>query len=142
MIRALHREVIWSQFIVRPLNNQFGFMAVLEVVAIEHASRNAQADHGLYAIVRGGHAQTDPRAKRKTGHNDGQAGIAAAQKFQRVTCIVHLAAPLVIDACTVTHASEVKAQRGHTQRLQGLSYLEYHLIVHRPAAQWMWMAHN
>src|SRR5579885_13180 len=135
LLEPLLGEFEGGKVVLGSLNDQFGFVAALQGIAVEGASRDAEADHGLHTIIAGGHAQPDPGAEGEAGQDDGQARVAAAQKIQGVAHIVRLAAPLVVCSRAVTHAAKIETKRRNAQRLHGLCHFEDDLVMHRAAIE-------
>src|SRR5437667_4175834 len=116
------------------MNQQFGFMAPLQRIAIKRTGWYAETDHGLYAVINCSYTHAHVCTKGETGQYYRQAGVTAAQKLQGKAHIVHLSTPFVICSCAMSYTTKVEAQRRHTERLQCLCHLENHFIMHRAAA--------
>src|SRR5579864_524321 len=86
-------DVVRGKFIMSAMNEEFGFMAILQGVSIKGTGGYAEANHSLDAVIAGSDAQTNVGAEGESRDYNGQASIAAAQKFQSVAHIVHFATP-------------------------------------------------
>jgi hypothetical protein len=55
------------------------------------------------------------------------------------TNVVLFSTPLVVFAGTLANSAKVDSQRGESGIVQSSSGTNHNLIVHRAAAEWMWM---
>src|SRR2546422_3834120 len=65
LLKPLNRQGIRSLFIFCALNDEFGFVASLEILAIKHAGRYSQTKHRLYAVIDSSNSQRYGCTKRE-----------------------------------------------------------------------------
>jgi hypothetical protein len=109
------------------------------VVSAIGVDREAKADQRFDTRVAATGAQTDVGAKRKACEEDGLVQIVF-EPVERGANVVLLATAFIEDALAKAYATKVEAEHREPERGKDLHGVVDDLVVHRAAAEWMWVA--